>query len=173
MVDKFLYLNGGRPTEKPFTSQSTGAPDAGKGLALHTDGKLHPSVMPPGTGMSVLERTASEALAAGDFVNLWDDSGTIKARKADASTAGKPADGYVVEAVAQGQTAAVYTDVGSVNAECTGLTPGALHWLSTVAGALTTTPPTAAGALVQVVGRAVSATSLIFRPQEMGIRASE
>ena len=39
--------------------------------------------------------TTSEALAAGDLVNIWNSSGA-KARKADATTAGKEAHGFVL-----------------------------------------------------------------------------
>lgn len=109
--------------------------------------------------------TASENLDAGDLVNIWNDSGTPKARLADAS-ADKPADGFVLADVTSGDPATVYSQ--GLNNEVAGLTPGDAYWLSsTVPGGLQTTPPTGSGEMVQRVGKAFSATVLDFQKGEV------
>lgn len=99
----------------------------------------------------------SEALSAGDQVNLWNSSGA-KARKANAS-AGYAADGYVLQNYGSGATACVM-----LLGECpfmSGLTVGPLY-LGTTAGTVTSTPP-GTGNLVQRVGFALSATKMLFQ----------
>jgi len=104
---------------------------------------------------------ASEALAAGDLVNIWDDSGTPKARLADAS-ANKQADGFVLADVDSGDPATVYGQ--GINDQVSGLTGGIEQYLSaSVPGGVTVTAPTASGNLVQRVGKAFSATALDFK----------
>lgn len=104
--------------------------------------------------------TASEDLAAGDLVNIWDDSGTPKARLADASS-DQPADGYVLADVDLGDPATVYS--AGVNDQVSGLTGGITQWLSsTVPGGVQDAPPTGSGELVQRVGKAFSGTVLSF-----------
>lgn len=105
--------------------------------------------------------TASENLGAGDLVNIWNDSGTPKARLADAS-ANKQADGYVLADVDSGDPAIVYSQ--GMNDQLSGMTGGVEQYLSaTVPGGLTTTAPTGSGHLVQRVGKAFSATTLDFK----------
>ena len=173
MPDKFLYLDTqGRPREKELSSSSSGVGDAGKGVALGTDGKLDLTFFPAGIGTPVSTFTASEALAAGDLVNLWSDSGTVKARKADASVASKQAHGYVKSAVSANAQASVYTEHGSLISGLTGMTAGSEYFLSaTVPGGAATAIPSGAGQLVQYIGIAKSATELYFEPEARAIRA--
>lgn len=65
---------------------------------------------PPGVVTLPATIAASESLSAGDFVNIWSDAGTPKVRKADASTSGKEAVGFVLSAVTSGSQATVYTE---------------------------------------------------------------
>lgn len=160
---KFIKMQSGRLIEEAVESvaSTAGAADANKLIRTSGDGKLDPSLMPSGLGADVLTLTASENLAAGDYVNVWDDAGTAKARKADASAAGREADGFVLNAVVSGQDASVYFE--GRNTGMTGLTVGARYYLSAAAaGAATTTPPSGSGNVVQFLGRASSATSLAF-----------
>ena len=175
MADKYISLpSSGIPTERELTVVSTGATEAGKGVALDNTGKLDASVMPTGIGAEIVNAPASEALSAGDFVSFWNDAGTLRVRKADASAAnaGRKVDGFVKAAVLSSATASVYTDIGTVNSNVSGLTIGADYYLSgSVAGEITATAPTTAGHLVQYVGKALSATSVTFQPEIRGIRA--
>lgn len=102
---------------------------------------------------------ASETLSAGNLVNIWNDSGTIKMRKADAD-APYSADGYVLQAITSGDSGYMYID--GVNDAISGLTLGS-QFLSATAGGTTTTAPTTTGNIVQSVGIALTSTKLLFQ----------
>ena len=140
---------------------STGASDAGKLPELDGTGRLDQSFLPVGIGADTASVTASEALSAGDLVNIWNSTGA-KARKADATTQGKEAHGFVLSAVSNGAQATVYFE--GTNSSVTGLTPG-VQYLHTTAGQATNTAPSATGNVVQRVGFAVSATAMNFQSQ--------
>jgi hypothetical protein len=160
-VRKFIKLASGRLQEEAGTAASVGAADEGKLVALDANGLIDPSMMPVGIGADTAIVEASEALASGDFVNIWDDTGTMKVRKADATVAGKEADGFVLAAVLSGANANVYFE-GKNNA-LTGLTLGARYYLSAaVPGGATATPPTGTGKVVQYLGRAINATTIAY-----------
>lgn len=163
---KIVSLNASGILDDTITNAknaSTGAGDAAKLVKLDSTGKIDISMMPTGLGAETDQITASEALAAGDLVNIWNSTGA-KARKADASTAGKEAHGFVLSAVSNAATATVYRASQS-NTQVTGLTPGAKQYLNpATAGGHTETCPTTAGQVVQIVGYARSATELIFSP---------
>lgn len=143
------------------TQTSAGSGDAAKVVALDSSGRISTSMMPVGVGADTLSIVASENLAAGDFVNIWDDTGTAKVRKADAAATGKEAVGFVLAAVNSGVNALVYFE-GSNN-QLSSLSVGARYYLSAAtAGAVTTTPPSASGNVVQYVGVATTATSIAF-----------
>ena len=142
---------------------SAGSANDGDIPALDAGGKLDISVMPAGIGADTSVVPSSENLAAGDIVNLWNDSGTIKARKADATTSGKQADGFVLTAITSPANATVYHD--GTNSQVTGLTPGK-QWLSTTPGKSTNVRPTSSGNIQQPVGFAITATSLTFNVGE-------
>jgi hypothetical protein len=97
-------------------------------------------------------------LAAGDYVNIHNSAGA-KARKADATTAGKEAHGFVLAAFGSGATATVYME--GTNTQVTGQTAGRVY-LSTTAGAGTATPVSGAGQVSQVIGFATSTTTVNF-----------
>lgn len=161
MPDKYLYNNAGTITEKTATVTSAGAGDAGKIVGLDASGRIDTSAMPVGIGADTATITASEALAAGDLVNVWNSSGA-KVRKADATTAGKEAHGFVLASVSSGATATVYFE--GTNTSVSGLTPG-VQYLGTTAGGSVGTAPSGSGNAVQRVGFATSATSLNFQSQ--------
>jgi len=112
--------------------------------------------------------TASEALAAGDLINLHTDSGVIKMRKANATAIGKKADGFVLAGVSGGASGTAYLRRGRLTG-LSGMTPGADQYLSTTGGARTETAPVSTGNVVQWVGRALSATELDFDGSDRGI----
>ena len=157
MADKFLRLNAGVPTETEGTVQSTGVAEAGKIPALNSQGVLDETLLPPGIGADVFVIPASENLAAGDFVNIY-NSGGAKCRKADASTAGKHAHGFVLTGVTSGNNATVYFE--GTNNQVTGATPGDVYLSGTTPGGFTSIPPSGAGKVVPRLGIATSATSI-------------
>jgi len=140
---------------------SAGAGDAGKIPALGATGKLDNSFMPSGIGADTALIAASEALAAGDVINIYDSTGA-KCRKADASTAGKEAHGFVLAAVESAANATIYFE--GTNDQVTGLTPGR-QFLSTTPGLCTATAPSGSGQVVQRVGFATATTSMNFQSQ--------
>lgn len=156
---KFLRLVSGVITEVFGVQSSAGAGNAGDVPVLDESGRLDNSMMPVGIGADTASITASEGLAAGDWVNIWNDTGTAKVRKADATTAGKEVHGFVLSAVTSGNPATVYFE--GTNTQVTGQTPGPVY-LQTTAGAGGTTIPSASGNVVQQVGVAVSATAVNF-----------
>ena len=110
-------------------------------------------------GTVPISAIAETALAAGDFVDLYNSGSVIAARKASASLM-FPADGFVKQSFTIGQTAIVYP-LGGRNEFMTGLIPGQNYFLSTtVDGGIQTSAPTEAGQLYQRIGIAVSATEL-------------
>lgn len=162
MAQKFLEVPAsGIPAQKEATTSSGGAGDAGKLVGLHTDGKININMMPTGVGANTKTIATTEDLSAGNVVNIYNSSGE-KCRKADASN-GYTADGFVLASTTSGQNATVYLP-GAMLSGLTSLTPGALYFLSATAGSVTTTPITAAGQISQCVGKAASATEIIFHP---------
>jgi hypothetical protein len=160
---KFLAMLNGLITEVQALITSTGASDAGKIVQTDSTGKLDSSLMPVGIGAETDIISASENLAAGDLVNIYTNAGAVSCRKADATAAGKEANGFVLAATTSGQNATVYRPSQS-NTQLTGLTPGAKYYLDTTAGKIIATPPSGSGNVVQFVGKAVSATALSFTP---------
>lgn len=160
--NKYIKNNAGTLTEEAAIQASAGAGDAGKIPALDAAGRLDTSMMPTGIGADTAVVAASENLAAGDYVNIWSDIGTFKARKADATTAGKIAHGFVLSAVTAPANATVYFE--GTNTQVTGQTPGTV-FLSTTPGVGTATAPAATGNAVQRIGVAVSATAVNFDSQ--------
>lgn len=156
---KFLRLVGGVITEIFGIQTSAGASNAGDLVALDDTGRIDGSMMPVGIGADTALISASEALAAGDFVNVWDSAGAFKVRKADATVAGKEAHGFVLAAVASGSDATVYFE--GTNTQVTGQTPGDV-FLQTTAGVGGSAVPSASGNVVQQIGIAVSATTVNF-----------
>lgn len=156
---KFLKLNAGVVTEEAAITTSAGAGDVGKIPHLDSSGRLDNSFMPTGIGADTVAVATSETLAAGDLVNIWNSTGA-KVRKADATTSGKEAHGFVISAFTHPTTATVYFEGN--NAQVTGLTPGA-QYLSTTPGLATVTAPSGSGNVVQRVGYATAATNLNFQ----------
>lgn len=143
-----------------------GAAETGNSKVLKTksDGTIDSSVLPAGLGAATASIVASETLSAGDIVNVWNDGGTPKIRKADATAEGKEAHGFVLAGVSSAASGTVYFDDRITG--LTSKTPGARQYLSTTPGAMTETPPSTAGNVVQCLGIAYSATAVDFEPQD-------
>jgi hypothetical protein len=106
--------------------------------------------------------TASEALVAGNIVNVWNSAGQFRVRKACAGPTNRAeAHGFILDSVAAGAIVRVY-HMG-YNRLLTELAPGN-QFLSTIAGEVTNQPPTTIGAIVQAVGFAPLNYVLDFNP---------
>lgn len=162
-ASKFIQVVNGVLNEVQAKDSSAGAGDAGKIVALDAAGRVALNMMPAGVGPENQSVMASETIADGDFVSLHDVSGTLKARKADATDNTKLAHGYVLVGGASGSMLDVFFD--AANTACTGLTAATRYFLSaTTPGKPTTTPPSGTGKVVQELGMAFSATTIAFRP---------
>lgn len=162
--NKYLKLSSGQPTEQAALQSSAGVGSAGAIVALDANGLLDTTMMPVGLVADTKAAAASEALTAGNLINLWNDTGTIKARKADASN-GRRAHGFVIANVDNATTATVYLD-GKITG-LSSLTPGAPYFLSgSAAGAATATPVSTTGYISQEIGYAISDTEISFEPAQ-------
>lgn len=158
-VSKFLKINGNKKEEEAPVQISTGVAEADKHVALRADGKLDESLLPPGVGDEKLIREASEALATRDFVNIFDDAGTAKVRKADASAFGTRANAFVTNNYLITELADTFAE--GILTGFAGLTIGDPVFLDAVTpGGITQTAPTATGEIWQQLGVAVSATEV-------------
>ena len=184
MADKYIKQVNGTLTEAEAIASSAGAGDDGKIPALNASGiladnvlnaaetgvskvvktkstgLLDASIMPTGIGADTDAIVASEALSAGNFVNVYDNASTPNCRKTDATTAGKEADGFVLASVESAATATVY--FAGINNQVSGLTGGSDYFLDTTAGGANATAPSATANVQQPVGKALSTTELTF-----------
>jgi hypothetical protein len=139
-------------------SQSAGVSDANKIVSTDSTGKLHISLMPTGVESEATSVPTSEALSAGDFVNLYNVSGTLTARKADASN-NRPAHGFTLAAAASG-SATIYQQ--GLNNALSGFTPGQTAYLGTTGAATTTAPSYVSGQAYQELGYTTSSGAIFF-----------
>lgn len=158
--NKYLTISSGVDTMVASNQTSAGAGDAGKIIALNSSGLLDVTMLPVGVGPDVKLLATSENLAVGDFVNIYNNTGTITARKADNSNT-RPAHGFVLASTTSPATATVY--LTGINNQLSGMTLGARQYLSTT-GARTETPVTSG--IHQYLGIAISATELEFESED-------
>ena len=147
----------GRLARKTATDVSAGSADGGKVVALASNGKIDPTLIDStalGGGGDAIPCT--EALAAGDWVNIYLSGGARKCRKALAADGTKPAHGFVTSAFASGATATVYRSGTNTKVGLTGFTSsdiGAPVFLSAAtSGGTTKTPPSGSLQLLQRLG---------------------
>lgn len=162
--NKYIKLASGELAEEISVQASAGAGDAGKIPALDSSGRLDTTMMPTGVVADVALMPASENLSAGDFVNVFANTGAQNARKADASGGlAKRCHGFVLNSVTAPANATVYFE-GSVSG-LSGLTPGATYYLTSTAGTANTLGPVTAGHIHQNLGVAISNSAISFEPQ--------
>lgn len=162
MSNLYITLVDGVKTLIKAISTSAGVPDANQIVSTDATGRIHSSLLPPGIGDSSVTAEASEALDAGDFVELWDDAGVIKARLAD-NTNNRPAHGFVKTAAGLAEVATVLR-LGEENDQISGLVVGTDYFLGTAGAARTwaqiQAAPFASGHLIQFLGKASDDTVL-------------
>ncbi|MGE3348185.1 MAG: hypothetical protein AB7I35_12205 [Ramlibacter sp.] len=184
MAAKYLKNGNGRAEEVEALVESAGASDAGKipglnaagvladtvlnaattgankTLKLNPAGKLDDAVIPAAFGADVAVIQTSEAVAAGDYVNIHDGGGgSFRVRLADASN-GREAHGFVLAGYASGVPATVYFD--STNSQVADQAPGVVYLSDAVPGQGTNVPPATSGHIVQRIGLAHSDTAVNF-----------
>ena len=156
----YLDLNTttGRPGRVLPLTTSAGAADAGKIVQTNAAGQLDGTLLPAGLGPDSVTVLTSVALTAGAQVNIFNNAGVANVRPAIATGIATESHGYVLAAFGAGVQATVFFDDN--NTAVTALTPGVQYLSAATAGAVTITPPSAAGQIVQRIGVATSATSL-------------
>lgn len=155
----FLRLVSGKLSSIQAVVASLGAANDGDIVALDSTGKLDISVLPIGVGPDIATLVAFEDLAAGDYVNIFNDGGTEKVRLAD-NTNGRDAHGWVEAAALTGVNAQIFFE--GANDSFIGLTPGARVYLGVAGDIITTplTPVTDSGKIHQFLGIAISDTAV-------------
>lgn len=106
---------------------------------------------------------ASEPLIFGAMVNIWNDSGTMKIRKASASSASTLCHGVV--ASTSGASVGEYVEINLWHGITSGIgamTAGSLYYLSTTPGVIINSPPVAVGTIRQAIGVALTSDILSF-----------
>ena len=128
--------------------------------SLGPTGQLDLTHMPTGVGPDTQVLPATEAIVAGAYVNIWSNAGVMSIRNADASAAapGKPADGFVMAAVAVGANGTVFS--AGQNSSVSGQTLGAVYLSDTSPGSTMAAAPTTSGHLVQYLGKAVAVANI-------------
>jgi len=130
----------------------------------YADGSLRPPTGPDDIGALPRAREAalpaSEAIDAGQLINIFNDGGVAKARLADQSDS-REAHAWATN-FAQAGDAVIFRSHGSVNDRMSGLTPGSEYYLAEDGGVDTST---GSDPISQKVGVALSATELLFLPE--------
>ncbi|MHA1305556.1 MAG: hypothetical protein ACTSPI_17790, partial [Candidatus Heimdallarchaeaceae archaeon] len=179
---QYLLANGNRSLTGNLTPSVDGGSDIGTESkrfgAIHVDTIVEDFTPDAdhfvGAGAKTIEGTAGESLSPGNLVYLKLSDG--KWWKADADT----------EATSTGMLAIA---VDTISADSTGTfliegvwrddslsfsTTGSSQpvFISTTAGAFTTTAPSGSGDIVRIIGWTLSATSLYFRPDAAWVEVS-
>lgn len=158
---KFLTLGTDGRLAEDQSAGAGGVPNANKIPNLDANGKLVESMLPDGIGADTTVVPASENLAQYDLINLWNDAGTIKVRKADAGTNQYQAHGYVKSAVTLGNDAVVYLD-GTCGGTFAATDVGKPVFVSEVPGGVTLTPVSGSGKMHQCCGTVISISGFDF-----------
>ena len=138
---------------------SAGVSDAGKVIALDGTGKLDSSFLPAGLEVSALSVVMGEALTAGMVCYLADNAGTPNVKKANATDNTKKAMGFINDTPSYPGSATIFMFGVCALVPKGSMTAADVNkpvFLSTTGGAVTLTPPVAAGNLLQPVGRLLS-----------------
>lgn len=159
-TNKFLTVTNGIPTLTQAITSSTGASDGNKSISTDSSGKLHSSFLPTGVELQTVVYPTSENLAAGDFVNIFNSSGTPTARKADA-TNGRRAMGYVLTAVTSPANATVYLS-GTNTAVTVAATQVGDVYLAATGGFSTSTPSPGVNVILQRLGSVTGTNAIVF-----------
>ena len=162
--NKYFELgSNNRPKQKAATQTSAGGANANEIVALDAAGLLDSTLFPPGVGPDAKSITAGENITAPAMVNIYDDAGTLKARRADYSN-GREVIGYIKDNATSGAAVTVYFD--GISTGHSALTIGANYYISTL-GTVTTTPATSgASCILQKIGKGYSATEIVFEAEE-------
>ena len=149
--EKFIQMTtGGNFTEKRGV-QTGGSSNANKIAALDSAGKIANTMLPDGIGQDTVVIQASEALSAGQFINIWQSGSDTRVRRASASSTITRADGFVKEDVASGSDATIFISGINTNVEGS-INVGGKVFLSATPGQGRAVPPTSVNNIAQYLG---------------------
>ena len=161
--EKFLKEIAGIPTRKEAT-QIGGSGKENLIPALDNTGRFSETMMPVGLVADVKNMVASEDIGGGDLINVWNDGGVFKIRKADASN-GRNAHAFILASVLLGNSINAYFE--GIITGLSGQTP-VQYWLDgAIAGKAVTSPPSNPAHIIQKVGMGISATERSFEPGDV------
>ena len=170
MPEKFLQLDtvDGSIRESRSVDTTTGVEDAGKIPALDAAGRLDQSLMPVGLIPGTRILTASEDLAAGDFVTIWNDIGIVKVKKGSGEVDDTTVIGFVLDDVVTSVNDQVLVYFEGTNTQCSGTIAGTRYFIGddTNRGVPVAVPPSSNGNVIQYLGTAISETEIIFEPSD-------
>jgi hypothetical protein len=113
-VQRILVRNpSGRGDIELVPSTTGGAGAEGKPIAARTDtGLMDATFLPPGVAPETITGgvCGAASLAAGRYVNIYNDTGVKKIRYADWTDATKPSHGFVLNAYTLGDPVVVYKE---------------------------------------------------------------
>lgn len=158
---KFLKIGTSGLVAEESTVTAGGGANANKIPALDSNGQLAESMMPSGIGADTVVVPTSENLSANEMVNLYNNSGAITARKADAGTNKYQANGYVKASTTSPANATIFLD-GTCPGTFAATDAGKPVFLSDTAGTTTLTPVSGSGKLHQLIGYVTSTTGFDF-----------
>lgn len=143
-------------TEYDFTRVQDGTLDPPNAGLNHTLGnQLTPY-------NNYVKTVASEAILPGSIINYWNDAGIIKARNANATDATKPGMAYAFNRAPIAPGGIVWGCTSGWIDTWAGLTPGAIYYLSTIAGNIQIAAPAVPGNIRQPVGVAMDGNYLWY-----------
>lgn len=163
--EKYIQHDSAGGIKEVIATQTGGSGKENLLAILDNTGRWSNTMMPTGVGADTVNMVTSENLSSGDLVNVFDVSTVPTARKANATDGTKPVTGFVLAASTSPAEALIYME-GPITG-LSGLSAGIRMYLSgATSGALTATPPTGSGNVVQFMGRAVNATTVNFEPSD-------
>lgn len=164
-MDKVPALDGsGKLNTNMLNTTTTGGTgdDSGKIGLLDAAGKWPTAMIPGSADANTAVLTAKDALPFAGLFVYFDETagGVMKAVNTDPT---KRAFGYALTTAGYDSPITIYFE--GKNTALTGLVPGKKYYLG-ADGSVTATPPTASGSVVQFLGIAINATTLVFEPNE-------
>lgn len=160
MADKYLALINGTPQGVEATVVSAGSADAGKIMALDSNGRMDISATPAALTAQVCSAQAAVALSAGDWVTVYDSAGITMVDKASATVANRRCLGYVNQSYLAGAAVSVIIGGTNLNDLYFAGDVGKIAYLSTTAGKSQLARPTAAGQRYQELGAVIKIGSV-------------
>jgi hypothetical protein len=166
-TQKFITIDStGKKILRGAVDSSLGSADSGKIVGLNVDGKVDISMIPTAVGKVGCNFTLSEAITAGDWVNVFTDGTDYKVRLADITDSAKVCHGYATATGIAGDSVLIMFEGLNSYLSTTGLVNGSSYFLDKLGKAIATpdmTIPTSK--FVQPLGYCVNidATTLAIR----------